>query len=91
MTKKRTTRKAPARKAARKKARPAPRPYSAPKPALELGYLCKAPADAGECGRPPVWLDYELGRKTFCGASFVKSIGGAGGWRSWGSRSGKNL
>ena len=32
-----------------------------PKTALELGSLCKAQNDAGECGKPPVWFDYDLG------------------------------
>jgi hypothetical protein len=59
MTKKTTTRKAPVKRAARKKAKPSA--HVAPKTAFELGYMCKAATDAGECGRPPVWFDYDLG------------------------------
>jgi hypothetical protein len=57
--KKKLSAKKPAKKAARKKAKA--REYVEPKTALELGYLCKSLTDAGECGRPPVWFDYDLG------------------------------
>lgn len=62
MTKKRTTRKAPAKKrASRKKPKTKARQYVEPKTANELGYLCRTDVDGAPCGTPPVWFDYQLG------------------------------
>jgi hypothetical protein len=60
MTKKITTRKAPAKKRASKK-KATPGAYVEPKTAFELGYMCKSQTDAGQCGRAPIWFDYDLG------------------------------
>ena len=61
--KKKTTRKAPAKKAARKKAKPAPRQNGEPKTAFEQGYRCQADVDGSPCGEAPIFFDFEVGEK----------------------------